>query len=240
MWNGQRLAIHFIGQNGLRMRREFHIEYFIEGLIERLGKLCLDRFLPHLIGGEDDVSRSRHQLAQLENLGQRDSAPFGYARPSLDAVMQRDLRLFGQLAQILQGEFHGLFDKAIDLKLVILEIILGQLFILPGFRWVAVHPEVGRNIGFFIVLLRLPPLQDQSFYRVRESAQEALRGSSFTQGIPRGPDIHGSYKQQRDDGYDDGGPEAGIGSAKHTIANVVLEMDNEDQRRMHDNKEEKC
>jgi len=42
-----------------------------------------------------------------------------------------------------------------------------------------------------------------------------------------------------DNGDDEGYPEAGIGSTKHNVANIVLEMHDEYQRGMHNDKKEK-
>src|SRR5579863_3451656 len=184
MKNGQWLAIHFIGKNGLRMLCQFHVNNLIKDLVLCFCKLRLDRLLATLVRRKYRIFCFRQGSTELQNLRLGYSPPFGNARPALDTVMLGDLRLLWQIAQVVERECRWIYHKAGHFKLPVQKVMLRQLPVFLALWWTPVDPEIRRNVGLLVALLRFLSVQERLSHRIYQNSERALHPPAVSQRLP--------------------------------------------------------
>jgi hypothetical protein len=94
----QRLAVHPVGQQRLRVPRIVHVDAF-----------------PQVVEGiEDDVPRARADANEVEDLRELHTRPFGDERPSFFAGLVRDLAGRGKARDVGEGERRRPLNEAVN------------------------------------------------------------------------------------------------------------------------------
>src|SRR5437763_10840390 len=83
VFDGERLAIHLIGKDGLRMPDQFHVKDLIERMLLRFREFWLHRLFPFLVGSKDSILRSWLYPDKLYNLSHAHPSPLRNTRPAL-------------------------------------------------------------------------------------------------------------------------------------------------------------
>jgi len=97
--NGQRLSIHFIGKNGLRITRRIHVDGAVKAAARGRAGLAA-RFVVERI--QSNVPGRIERPAEFDNIFERDAAPLRDSRPALNTAMLGDLRMPGQPFQVAE------------------------------------------------------------------------------------------------------------------------------------------
>jgi hypothetical protein len=106
------LAIHPIGQQGLRMPGVGHIDA-VPLAFNRLLVCCLKI----AIGAKKhNVLSLRQDSDQVQNLGKRDANPFGYEGPALFAGLMENMPLGRKPLQFRKREEPRAGDQAVDFE----------------------------------------------------------------------------------------------------------------------------
>jgi hypothetical protein len=95
--DGQRLAIHLIGKDRLRMLRVDQVDALI--VADALG---IGAIVQGVRAMEHDKAGLRPDACARQDLRERHASPFADAAPALDAIMSRDLGARRQGAQLLE------------------------------------------------------------------------------------------------------------------------------------------
>src|SRR5213082_1914117 len=119
------------------------------------------------------------------------------------------------------------------------EVIRDKFFEFRLLRRTTVDPEVRREIRLFIILSRRNLMQQCFSHGIYSSAKRVLHLSPMLQTIPGCPYVDRRHKEQRNDSNRYSQWKARLLTAKYNITNVVLEMHNQHQRSVYDNKERK-
>jgi hypothetical protein len=104
--NRKTLAVHLVGQDRLRVARQFEIDR----LVVRLARLMF------VEGVEHDVLRVGEGLACSQEIGEGDTRPGGNSGPSLDAMVLGDLGSRRHRPQIDQRKRQRSFDQSAHLE----------------------------------------------------------------------------------------------------------------------------
>src|SRR6516165_11162010 len=129
----QRLAIHAIGEQRLRMKGVGHINA-VPQYAHDSGILILVRER-----NEPDISRLRAGFDEVQNAGQPDAGPFGNVGPTFLAGVQQYMAFRRQAFQLVERKGYGTLYQSFDLQAPILEAVRQQTAISLVLRSGAVH-----------------------------------------------------------------------------------------------------
>ena len=112
MLDRQCLAVHAIGEDGLRVKGVEQVDAFI-----------IELALRHLVETvKDDIARFRRQPGHLQEVAERNASPLADRAPALVATVLGDLRARRQLPDLVERERKLFAHQAIDLEAPIGEL----------------------------------------------------------------------------------------------------------------------
>lgn len=200
-------------------------------------------------GGGHQVVRALRGRDLLEEVLEADTLPLRDARPSLHAGVHRNVRDLTQGLQLVDGERLLLLDQAADLEAEVLEVVLAQGDVLLGLllcRRARVDPVERGNVvlgeGLLRDLTRLQAVDREGSNRLRGTPDPALGAAQVRQGPVGGTNPQGEGDDDADDQHGDSLSEACrrdvvVVFAEHHVRDVVLRVDDEHERDVHDNEE---
>ncbi len=171
---------------------------------------------------------------QVDEIAKRQAAPFGDARPPLDAVMQRDLRLLRQLRDLCERELDRILDQAIDLQSVAAEVIVPECAPLwtvgqAGVIW----PEVNADVVPVVLHARCEVVENEIHRTANGYVGDALQDSSVLPGEADRPDVEGDH--ERNDDYPDHDPiKVGVVVSQRDVVEIGREPGEGDQSHVSD------
>src|ERR1051326_611687 len=130
---GQGLAIHAVGEQGLRMKSVGHIDAFKQCAHNRPGLVWIFEWL------EDNIPCLRARSDEIQHRCQPYAGPFGDIGPTFFTGMHNGMTFCRQTFQFFERKRHGTRNQAFDRHAPVLETVRkkSQIFFIRGMR--AVH-----------------------------------------------------------------------------------------------------
>ena len=154
--NRKRLPVHVVGKDRLRVARELKVDRLVV-------RLAFDVLVER---AEEDVPRRRQRLTRCQNIAERNARPCSHARPTLNAVVLRDLRSDLHGSKIVERQFQRRFHEPADSQTPLREMGARQLRVART-RWgISVHPEEA-HVALRILLPRRDMVEQHALYGSR-------------------------------------------------------------------------